>query len=51
MIKKIVVFQLNEVLSLIKIIYMNMSNVSVRWQSQNTKRSTHCDAYYLKFDM
>ena len=41
MIKKIVVLQLNEVLSLIKIIYMNMSNVSVRWQSQNTKRSTH----------
>ena len=30
---------------------MNMNNVSVRWQSQNTKRSTHCDAYYLKFIM
>ena len=28
-----------------------MNNVSVRWQSQNTKRSTHCDAYYLKFIM
>ena len=37
--------------ALIKIIYMNMNNVSVRWQSQNTKRSTPCDAYYLKFIM